>query len=98
MIERAVVLSRGPLLEFGPELLSHAVAPQDYLQTTARVLGPGRADAITLEENERRHIEEMLERTSWVIEGERGAAAALGLSASTLRSRMKKLGVRRPRR
>ena len=35
-------------------------------------------------------------RTGWVIEGEPGAAAALGLSASTLRSRMKKLGVRRP--
>jgi hypothetical protein len=33
-----------------------------------------------------------------VIEGDRGAAAALGLSASTLRSRMKKLGVRRPPR
>ena len=48
------------------------------------------------DEIERRHIEEMLERTGWVIEGERGAAAALGLSASTLRSRMRKHGIRRP--
>jgi formate hydrogenlyase transcriptional activator len=47
---------------------------------------------------ERRHVREALERTGWVIEGQRGAAAALGLTASTLRSRMKKLGVRRPER
>jgi formate hydrogenlyase transcriptional activator len=98
VIERAVVLARGPQLEIAPELLSYAVAPQESPHATARALGPGRADAITLEENERRHIEETLERMGWVIEGERGAAAELGLSASTLRSRMKKLGVRRPRR
>jgi formate hydrogenlyase transcriptional activator len=98
VIERAVVLARGAELEIAPELLSHEMAAQDSPHATARALGRGESDAITLEENERRHIEETLERTSWVIEGERGAAAALGLSASTLRSRMKKLGVRRPAR
>jgi formate hydrogenlyase transcriptional activator len=95
VIERAVVLSRGPQLEIAPELLSQAVAAPE---SAARAPEPPeftRAEAITLEEAERRHIEEMLERTGWVIEGERGAAAALGLSASTLRSRMKKLGMRR---
>ena len=99
VIERAVVLARGPELEIAPELLSQALGPaRDAEPAAPRLSATDRSDAITLEENERRHIEETLERTDWVIEGERGSAAALGLSASTLRSRMKKLGVRRPPR
>jgi transcriptional regulator with GAF, ATPase, and Fis domain len=41
---------------------------------------------------------EILERTGWVVEGANGAAAALGVRPSTLRSRMKKLGLQRPTR
>jgi transcriptional regulator with GAF, ATPase, and Fis domain len=37
----------------------------------------------------------VLDRANWVIEGERGAARALGLNASTLRGRLRKLGIRR---
>ena len=44
---------------------------------------------------ERRHIEEALAKTSWVIEGDRGAAKLLDIHPNTLRSRMKKLGVTR---
>jgi transcriptional regulator with GAF, ATPase, and Fis domain len=39
----------------------------------------------------------VLGATRWVIEGPQGAAAALGLNPSTLRGRMRKLGVRKPR-
>jgi transcriptional regulator with GAF, ATPase, and Fis domain len=46
---------------------------------------------------ERRHIESVLAQTNWMIEGERGAAKVLNLSPSTLRSRMQKLGIRRPK-
>jgi transcriptional regulator with GAF, ATPase, and Fis domain len=49
-----------------------------------------------LEEAERRHIEEVLGEMGWTIEGSQGAAAILGIAPSTLRSRMKKLGVKRP--
>ncbi len=51
----------------------------------------------TLEEIERRHILEVLERTRGVIEGPAGAARVLDLHPNTLRSRMKKLGLQRPR-
>jgi formate hydrogenlyase transcriptional activator len=44
---------------------------------------------------ERAHIKSVLERTSWVIEGERGAARILGLNPSTLRGRLRKLGIRK---
>jgi transcriptional regulator with GAF, ATPase, and Fis domain len=52
----------------------------------------------SLEEVARRHIESVLRQTNWLIEGERGAAKILNLNPSTLRSRMQKLGVRRPER
>lgn len=59
--------------------------------------GSAAAAAATLEDVERQHIIDTLERANWTVEGELGAAAALGLNASTLRSRMKKLGIARPR-
>jgi transcriptional regulator with GAF, ATPase, and Fis domain len=88
VIERAVVLADGPRLDIAAELLPETAAAPPAPSGTAR-------EAVTLEAMERRHVEATLERTHWVIEGERGAAAALGMSPSTLRSRMKKLGVRR---
>jgi transcriptional regulator with GAF, ATPase, and Fis domain len=52
----------------------------------------------SLDEVERRHIESVLNQTNWMIEGERGAARILDLNPSTLRSRMQKLGIKRPGR
>ncbi|HYC56228.1 MAG TPA: sigma 54-interacting transcriptional regulator, partial [Candidatus Binatia bacterium] len=48
-----------------------------------------------LRDAERSHILSMLHATDWRIEGSTGAAALLGLRPSTLRSRMKKLGIER---
>jgi transcriptional regulator with GAF, ATPase, and Fis domain len=55
-------------------------------------------DATSLSEVQRRHIESVLEQTSWVIEGQRGAARLLNLHPNTLRFRMQKLGIIRPAR
>ena len=60
--------------------------------TTATEETPPRS----LEEAERRHIENTLVSTRWVLEGPQGAASILGLNPSTLRSRMKRLGIQRP--
>ena len=54
-----------------------------------------RTDGGTLEAVERRHIIDVLERTRWVIEGDKGAARLLGLNPSTLRGRLRKLGIRK---
>ena len=44
---------------------------------------------------ERAHIRCVLDGTRWRIEGDNGAARMLGLNASTLRGRMRKLGIRK---
>jgi transcriptional regulator with GAF, ATPase, and Fis domain len=49
----------------------------------------------TLEALERSHIMAVLERAHWVIEGPNGAARLLGLKPSTMRHRLKKLGIAR---
>jgi len=74
--------------------LEVSLAPE--VLTSACAAGPTDSD-VTLEGMERRHIVEMLARTGWVIDGPSGAAAVLDMRPSTLRSRMKKLGVQRPR-
>jgi len=51
---------------------------------------------MTLGDVERKHIVQTLEGTGWRVSGKKGAARVLGLKESTLRSRMQKLGIRRP--
>ncbi|MFT4816503.1 MAG: PAS domain S-box-containing protein [Cyclobacteriaceae bacterium] len=50
----------------------------------------------TLLSVENKHIINVLNQTTWMISGERGAAKILGVPPSTLRSRMKKLGIEHP--
>jgi transcriptional regulator with GAF, ATPase, and Fis domain len=45
---------------------------------------------------ERNHIVQILKETNWKIEGKNGAALLLDLNPSTLRSRLRKLGIHRP--
>jgi transcriptional regulator with GAF, ATPase, and Fis domain len=84
VIERAVILTTGPTLHIGADVLPMNVEP----------LGRGEQPA-TLEATEREHIHNVLDQTGWVVEGPRGAAKILGLHPNTLRSRMKRLGLHR---
>lgn len=75
-----------------PALL--AAAPGPGATRTATAPRPSER----LEDVERAHILEVLQRANWRINGKGNAAERLGLHPSTLRSRLEKLGVRRPRR
>ncbi len=87
LIERAVILSAGPVLRVPLEDLPVRVAP-------GHVNGNGKPR--TLEEAERQHILATLKETKGVLSGPRGAATRLGMNRSTLQFRMKKLGILRP--
>jgi transcriptional regulator with GAF, ATPase, and Fis domain len=83
VIEQAVIMSPGPgLLLF------------DQLDREACPVEPDGSK--TLEAVEREHILRVLHETRWRIEGQRGAAAVLGLNPSTLRFRIRRLGIERP--
>jgi PAS domain S-box-containing protein len=98
VIERAVILSSSEELEIGSDVLP---VPGSSSTQAARSLvtaaGVPAAAGSSLEEIERRHIVETLRATGWRIEGSGGAAERLRVNPSTLRSRMKKLGISRSR-
>jgi PAS domain S-box-containing protein len=85
VLERAVISSQGPTLLLADKL----ELPRS----------PGSPDTKrkTLVEMEREYLVRVLEETYWRIEGEDGAAGILGLHPSTLRGRLRKLGIRRER-
>ena len=82
IIERAVILCPGPVLQLADKL--EIPSP------------PSSAGMNTLEEVERNQILKTLSETRWRIEGKDGAAAILDLNPSTLRARIHKLGIVRP--
>jgi formate hydrogenlyase transcriptional activator len=91
VIERAAILSRGPLLE----PLGWSVPP-DHADSLPGAAAHGATSSNkTLLDMEREHIERALEQSRWVVEGSHGAARALGVKPSTLRARMRKLGIRK---
>lgn len=86
-VERAAVLARGSMLELIEPRVSQAI--------TAAKPDNAHFAPQTLKDLERSHILRVLGETQWAIEGERGAARFLGLNPSTLRGRLRKLGIRR---
>ena len=84
VVERAVTVCRGSVIR-----------AEDIALEFGKTEQPPAKELVALEELERRYIREVLEHTGWVIGGRHGATAILGLPESTLRHRMKKLGIQR---
>jgi DNA-binding NtrC family response regulator len=81
VIENAMILSTGRILK---------LKPLDALSLNLQ-------KDLKLEAVERNHIIDVLNKTSWRVSGQKGAADILGLKPTTLESRMKKLGITRPK-
>jgi formate hydrogenlyase transcriptional activator len=80
VLERAAILSSHEL-ELGDWLPDGAVTALSSVAAGA---------------NERARVLEALARTGWRVSGERGAARLLGLKATTLEARMRRMGIVRP--
>ncbi len=89
VLERAMIVSQGSILRV-----------EEALGLTAPEQGSGerRRPRESLQDVERAHIIHVLDHCHWTIEGRGQAAARLGLNPSTLRNRMRKLGITRPPR
>lgn len=87
VIERAVILSPGSVLNINLTDFKTAAPPVDGPSTTT----------VTLADAEREHILGVLRDTGWVLGGPNGAAARLAMKRTTLQSKMKKLNISRPR-
>jgi transcriptional regulator with GAF, ATPase, and Fis domain len=84
-VERAIILSEGrPLAWHDLVPVGHNAHPDESVEAD---------EDLTLDQITARHIRRVLARTDGRIEGNRGAAELLGLNPSTLRHRMKKLGI-----
>jgi transcriptional regulator with GAF, ATPase, and Fis domain len=87
VIERAIILGDNATIEIGPEQLTARNPLTDRFETASNA---------SFETVSRLHIQSVLEQTNWIIEGENGAAKILNMQPSTLRYRMKKLGIAKP--
>jgi PAS domain S-box-containing protein len=102
VIERAAVTSTTAVLQLpeGWAMPFRAAAPFGTPTVAAAASLRPSEDGMresTLQQFHRKHILEVLHQTGWRIEGPRGAAVVLGLNPSTLRSRMQKLGIQKPK-
>jgi len=110
LIERAVILSEGrtldiewtaaeflPRQEFapGPPFHEKIGSPQEDFSSAPH--REAETTGETLEEVERSYILTVLKRCNWRVGGASGAAKILGMKRSTLDSRLKKLGIERPK-
>lgn len=84
IVERSVITSQGTRLQILDRFVNSVKTGEQEMQ-----------DGKGLAELERDHILQALKKAGWRIEGEKGAAAMLGLNPSTLRGRMRKEGIRR---
>jgi PAS domain S-box-containing protein len=86
LIERAVIISNQDLLII-----------KEFEATTERSTNIKHQET-SLEDVQRNHVIKILKETKWKIDGKEGAAVKLNIKPSTLRDRMKKLGIIRPKR
>jgi len=94
VIERAVIISRGPVLNVAlAELTPDVSSPPLPIVTSAKSASHESLQEM-LEETERNQILRALEDANGVVAGPNGAAARLGVKRSTLQLRMQRLGIR----
>ena len=100
VVERAVILSRGGNLHFNIPIDTKSANTAVHFPSTNTSTDTLEPDYLTEEEMNQRQKEntfKVLQKTNWKIKGADGAAALLGIKPTTLLSRIKKMGLQRPR-
>jgi len=101
LVERGVILSTGGDFRIDATLLAGAAgAPPSVVQASPLPIAVPRSpvpSSETLKDVEKAYILSVLEASAWKVKGQGNAADRLGLKENTLRYRMKRLGIQRPR-
>jgi formate hydrogenlyase transcriptional activator len=93
VIERAVIVSTGPVLKVALDGLKTRKSSADAPNGVNASEDAGKMRGV-LEEAERKQILAALKQTNWIVAGAKGAAALLGMKRSTLQAHMQRLGIR----
>ena len=96
VIERAIIISRDGALDFDLPVTESAVVPSRHAAHAKSEVEPEFLTDAELQRRERKNLMTVLEKTHWKIKGENGAAELLGVKATTLKARIKKMGLKRP--
>ncbi len=86
IVERALIVNKE-----GEQLLFDNLLPHKVTQET--VVGPSGNESLLIDDAMARHIKYVLDLTNGKVHGKGGAAEVLGINASTLRARMRNLGI-----
>jgi DNA-binding NtrC family response regulator len=86
IIERELILNKGEALSFHTLDGTHNAKHSEFLSEIMNT-------SLTLDKVNTYHIQRVLKKTKGIVHGPNGAAAILGINPSTLRSKMKKLGI-----
>ena len=96
VIERAVIISRGGVLDFDLPVTDSSTAPPSFVHREADGTEPEILTEPEMQRRERENLLAALRKTNWKIKGADGAAELLGVKPTTLLTRMQKMGLKRP--
>jgi transcriptional regulator with GAF, ATPase, and Fis domain len=96
VIERAVIISRGGVLDFDLPVTNSPPAPSPMTPRESPGTEPEILTEPEMQRRERENLLAALRKTNWKIRGADGAAELLGLKPTTLVTRMQKMGLKRP--
>jgi DNA-binding NtrC family response regulator len=96
VIERAIILSRGGALDFDLPVTNFPGAAPRFTPQETDAIEPEILTEPEMQRRERDNLLAALRKTNWKIKGADGAAELLGVKQTTLKARIKKMGLRRP--
>jgi DNA-binding NtrC family response regulator len=96
VIERAVIFARGGALEFDLPAFGSSVDLTSFAPPDVNQAEPEYFTEVELRRRERENLFAVLQKAGWKIKGAGGAAELLGVSPTTLFSRIQKMGLKRP--
>ena len=99
-MERAVIVCEGERIEVADVLAIEdmGLSPPSASPVVQEIEGRDKQWPLAEGADEQQRIVAALERTNGMVSGDRGAACLLGMSAQTLRYRMRKYGIKRPKK